>query len=279
MLKQTQIANPSTSKKAPVADFDPSTVLGGGPVRGTSNRGHFFQDIHLKGSIQIALGIGAVAAFVNELAEMNAQTSPNFSPLNLLQQYGLYASCCFLALVFAQKVSFEGLLWKRSKSRSSKTLDLFAYGALPGILIGLVYTKQFIPFRYSPLVPIWIRLIQSPYDTIIYSLRAAITEELVFRFLLFTGFFYILARIFQPLIEQGRAMARWIPLLFSVLISSLLFGIAHGLFGFASAFLASLILCLCFVRGGFESVALCHFIADFVFYNLVYLHVGGLHGI
>ena len=279
MLKQTQIANPSTSKKAPVADFDPSTVLGGGPVRGTSNRGHFFQDIHLKGSIQIALGIGAVAAFVNELAEMNAQTSPNFSPLNLLQQYGLYASCCFLALVFAQKVSFEGLLWKRSKSRSSKTLDLFAYGALPGILIGLVYTKQFIPFRYSPLVPIWIRLIQSPYDTIIYSLRAAITEELVFRFLLFTGFFYILARIFQPLIDRGQAMARWIPLLFSVLISSLLFGIAHGLFGFASAFLASLILCLCFVRGGFESVALCHFIADFVFYNLVYLHVGGLHGI
>ena len=150
---------------------------------------------------------------------------------------------------------------------------------LPGILIGLIYTKQSIPFRYSPRVPIWIRLIQSPYDSMIYSLRAAITEELVFRFLLFTGFLYILKRIFQPLIEHGLRMARWIPLLFSILISSLLFGIAHGLFGFSNAFLASLVLCICFVRGGLESAALCHFVADFVFYNLVYLYVGWLRDI
>ncbi len=276
MPENLHVGNTSLGQESLVAEVHAGVSRGNSTTKTPPERGHFFQHVPLRKSLQIALGIGAVAATVNELAEMNTLASSHFSPVNLLQQYGLYASCCFLALVFAQKVSFEGLLWKRPESRFSKVLTLLLYGALPGILIGLVYTKQFLPLRYSPRVPIWIRLIQSPYDTMIYSLRAAISEELVFRFLLFTGFLYILRRIFQPLIDHGRAMARWIPLLFSILISSLLFGIAHGLFGFASAFLASLVLCLCFVRGGFESAALCHFIADFVFYNLVYLYVGWL---
>ena len=234
---------------------------------------HFFQHIPLKKTLMVALSVGTLAAVVNELAETNIQTSWHFSPVDLLKDYGLYAPCCFLALIFAQKVSFEGFLYRRSVSRARKTATLLVYGVLPGVLIGLVYTRQFIPFRFSARVPIWIRLIQNPYDALIYSLRAAITEELVFRFLLLTGFLYVLTRLFQPLAHHGFRVAKWIPFLFSVLLSSLLFGVAHGLFGFASAFLASLFLSVCFLRGGFESVTLCHFIADFVFYSLVYLKV------
>jgi len=276
MPDDPHIGSASLDEEPLIAELHPGMTRGNRTSKAPMKQGHLFQNVPLRDSLQIALVIGAAAGIVNELSEMNTQLPPQFSPVNLLQQFGLYASCCFLALVFAQKVRFEGLLWKRPQSQFSKVLTLLLYGAVPGILIGLVYTRQFIPVRYSPRVPLWIRLIRSPYDSLIYSLRAAICEELVFRFLLFTGFLYILRRIFQPLVDHGHAIARWIPLLFSILISSLLFGIAHGLFGFASAFLASLVLCLCFVRGGLESAVLCHFIADFVFYNLVYLYAGGL---
>jgi membrane protease YdiL (CAAX protease family) len=245
----------------------------------SGGQSHFFQHIPWKATLKIALLVGALAALVNELAETNIQTSFFFSPVELLKDYGLYAPCCFLALIFAQKMSFQGFLWVRSGTRAHKGISLLVYGVLPGMLIGLVYTRQFIPFRYSPRVPIWIRLIQSPYDTLIYSLRAAITEELVFRFLLLTGFLYVLTRLFQPLANQGFRVARWIPPVFSILLSSLLFGVAHGLFGFTNAFLASLALSVCFLRGGFESVTICHFVADFVFYNLVYLNFEWLRSV
>jgi membrane protease YdiL (CAAX protease family) len=254
-----------------MSPLDLSETIGG--------QSHFFQHIPLKETLKIALSVGLLAALVNELAEINIQTSWHFSPVELLKDYGLYAPCCFLGLIFAHKVSFRGFLWNRSDTRAHKAIALLAYGGLPGMLIGLAYTRQFIPYRFSPRVPIWIRLIQSPYDTLIYSLRAAITEELVFRFLLLTGFLYVLTRLFQPLATQGFRAARWIPLVFSVLLSSLLFGVAHGLFGFTNAFLASLVLSVCFLRGGFESAALCHFVADFIFYNLVYLNVEWLRNV
>ena len=279
MPDDPHIGSTSLDEEPLVAESHPGVSPRNHTSKAPMKQAHFFQNVPLKESLQIALVIGGAAGIVNEFSEMNTQAPQQFSPVDLLQQFGLYASCCFLALVFSQKIRFEGLLWNRPQSRFSKLLTLLLYGAVPGILIGLIYTKQFIPFRYSPRVPLWIRLIRSSYDTLIYSLRAAISEELVFRFLLFTGFLYILKKIFQPLIDHGHAIARWIPLLFSILISSLLFGIAHGLFGFANAFLASLVLSLCFLKGGLESAVLCHFIADFVFYNLVYLYTGGLRSL
>jgi membrane protease YdiL (CAAX protease family) len=66
-------------------------------------------------------------------------------------------------------------------------------------------------------------------------------------------------------------LTQWIPVLFSVLFSSLLFGVVHGAYGFMTAFLAGIALCLSFFRGGLESVILAHFLADFLFFNWTYL--------
>ncbi len=250
------------------------------PTLQTNESGkHFFQGIDLVRFLKIALSLGGVAALVHELAEINSQTALLFSLVSLLRSYGLYASCCFLSLVFAEKVSVQPFLVEKEKRVERRVMSLLFYGLLPGILIGLVYTKQFAPFRYSPRVPLWIRLIEGQYDVFIYSLRAAVTEELAFRLLLFTAFLYILRRAFHPLLSQGCGITRWIPLMFSVLVSSLLFGTVHGLYGFSNALVAGIILCICFLRGGFESAVLCHFMADFVFYNLVYVRVDWLRGV
>ena len=77
--------------------------------------------------------------------------------------------------------------------------------------------------------------------------------------------------MFRPLIEQGIGMTRWIPLLFSLLLSSLLFGVVHGSYGFMIAFLAGIGLGIAYLRGGLESAILAHFLADFFFFNMTYL--------
>src|SRR5262249_35658587 len=98
-----------------------------------------------------------------------------------------------------------------------------------------------------------------------------VTEELVFRLLMMTAFFYILRKVFLPLAGQGFNTARWIPFLFSLLGSSLLFGLVHGPYGFMIAFLAGLVLGMVYFRAGLETAILVHFVADFVFFNTTYL--------
>ena len=108
------------------------------------------------------------------------------------------------------------------------------------------------------------------YDSFILSLSAAVTEELVFRLLLFTSFLWILSWLFRPILTMN-GFNRWIPLVFAVVFSSLLFGLVHGVYGFLFAFGAGGALCLIFLRGGLESAVLAHFLANLVFFNLTYL--------
>jgi membrane protease YdiL (CAAX protease family) len=231
----------------------------------------FFRGTELKPLLKLALGMGGFAALVNTLSEINIQTGASLSAFEVLQQYALFASCSLLGLIFCRRIGLECFLLRRSESRWRKLSLLVLYGGAIGVSIGIAYHHVFAPYRFSPRVPLWIRLIQDAYDSFIYSLRAAVAEELVFRLLLFGGFFYVLKRVFDPLIRKGYSHVRWIPLLFSLILSSLLFGMAHGIYGFASAFLAGLALCICFLRAGIEGAVLCHFLADFVFYNLTYL--------
>jgi membrane protease YdiL (CAAX protease family) len=241
------------------------------PNRTSTSHHNFFQGVNLKRLLGIALGLGFLAGVVNTLSEMRFQPAQGFSVREFLRQLSLYSSCCLLGSIFADKIPMQNFLIRREGSWTRKSLLLLLFGVIPGVSIGITYYCIFAPYRSNPLVPFWIRQLGSKYDTFILSLRASLTEELVFRFLLFTAFFYILRRAFHPLIEQGFGVTRWIPILFSVLFSSLLFGVVHGAYGFMTAFFAGIALCLSFFRGGLESVVLAHFLADFLFFNWTYL--------
>jgi membrane protease YdiL (CAAX protease family) len=214
--------------------------------------------------------IGFTAAAVNGLADVNVNRVRSYDWLEFLQNLSLYASCSLMGLIFAEKTSLESFLVRRGGNWIQKGLTLFFFGLIPGGVIGATYHHLFFQYRFSPRVPVRVRAIQTHYDSFIVSLRAGITEELVFRFLLMTAFFYILRRVFFPLVDQGFNTARWIPFLFSLLLSSLLFGFVHGPYGFMIAFLAGLILGIVYFRAGLESAILAHVVADLVFFNMTY---------
>jgi len=163
---------------------------------------YFFQGVNLKKLLSIALAMGLAAAVVNTLADINASRTESYDWLEFLQNLSLYASCSLLGLIFVEKTSLEVFLLRRRVSWGQKGFMLFSFGLLPGALVGITYHHLFFQYRFTSRVPLRVRAIHSHYDSLILSLRAGVTEELVFRLLLMTAFFYILRRVFLPLALQ-----------------------------------------------------------------------------
>jgi membrane protease YdiL (CAAX protease family) len=232
---------------------------------------YFFQGVNLRRSLSLALTLGFTAAAANALADVALSAARSYEGLEFLQNLFLYTSCSLLGLIFAEKTSLEAFLVRRPIGWYQKGLTLLLFGLIPGGAVGFTYHHLFFQHRFSPRVPVRVRAIQSHYGSFIVSLRAGVTEELVFRFLLMTAFFYILGRTFLPLAAQGFRVARWIPFLFSLLLSSLLFGFVHGAYGFMTAFLAGMILGIVYFRAGLESAIMAHFVADLVFFSTTYV--------
>ena len=231
----------------------------------------FFQGVSFKKLLVLALGLGGLSALILMFSELNINKGSPFSLYDFLQIFSSYSSCSFMALIFAEKNSLEYFLFKRKKNWSGKVRDLAVNGGLAGMMIGLCYHRLFTVYRFSHHVPLRVRQIKTLYDSFLLSVSAAFTEELVFRFLFFSSFLYILDRLFKPIMNLQSGLNRWIPVVFSVVFSCLMFGVVHGTYGFLFAFLAGILLCLIFLRGGLESAILAHFLADFVFFSLTCL--------
>ncbi|MCI0626472.1 MAG: CPBP family intramembrane metalloprotease [Acidobacteria bacterium] len=221
--------------------------------------------------LQVALPLGFASALILTASEQNIHPTRPFSLVDFLQNVSVYSACTLMALLFAEQCKLEGFLVKRAGSRAKKFSLMLAYGVLAGLAMGLAYHRVFAAYRFTARVPLRLRRMSTFYDSLILSLSAAVTEELVFRLLLFSAFLWILSWLFQPIMAMNGGFNRWIPLVFSVVFSSLLFGFVHGAYGFLFAFAAGVSLCLIFLRGGLESAVIAHFLADLVFFNLTYL--------
>jgi membrane protease YdiL (CAAX protease family) len=231
----------------------------------------FFEGVDFRRWLGISLSLGLLSAVLLTASELNVFPQRVFSLSDFLQNFAAYSGSVLMALIFAEKSSLEGFLFRREKSWPAKLGILLSYGGLSGLAMGIAYHRAFAVYRFSPRVPFRMRNMKTWYDSFILSLSAAVTEELVFRLLLFTAFFYVLSRLFRPILSFESKFNRSIPLLFSLVFSSLLFGVVHGVYGFLFAFVAGVALCLIFLRGGLESAILAHFLTNLVFFNLTYL--------
>ena len=230
-----------------------------------------FERIRFKGMLLLALPLGFGCALISTVSEQLIHADQHFSLVDFLQNVSVYSACTLLALLFAEQCKLEGFLLKRSGSLLKKAALMLVYGGLAGIAMGLVYHRWYALYRFSARArPFRLRRMTTFYDSFILSLSAAVTEELVFRLLLFTSFLWILSWLFRPILTMD-GFNRWIPLAFAVVFSSMLFGLVHGVYGFLFAFGAGVTLCLIFLRGGLESAVLAHFLANLVFFNLTYL--------
>lgn len=231
----------------------------------------FLDGVHLRKWLKVALSLGLLSAVVLAASELNIPQGRPFSLSDFVQNILVYSACTLMALIFAEKSSLASFLLVKDISWFKKAATLLTYGGLPGLAMGVAYHRSFVAYRFSPYVPFRVRHMKTWYDSFILSLSAAITEELVFRLLLFTAFFHLLSRLFGPMMAINPWASRSIPLLFSWLLSSLLFGVVHGAYGFLFAFVAGLALCLIFLKGGLESAIAAHFLANVVFFQLTYL--------
>jgi len=227
--------------------------------------------IRFKGMLLVALPLGLVCALILTASERLIHPDQYFSLVDFLQNISVYSACTLLALLFAEQCKLEGLLLRRTGSWVKKVGLILVYGGFAGFAMGIVYHRWHAALRFSARLPFRLRNMITFYDSFILSLSAAITEELVFRLLLFTSFLSILSRLFRPILTMNRGFNRWIPLVFAVVFSSLLFGFVHGIYGFLFAFGAGVTLCLIFLRAGLESAVLAHCLANVVFFNLTYL--------
>ena len=57
----------------------------------------------------------------------------------------------------------------------------------------------------------------------------------------------------------------------ALVLTSLLFAIAHNIYGFTAAFVGGVVLGLIFFKGGIESAVAAHFVANFFFFSVSYL--------
>ena len=253
---------------------DPSsdtTAAPGTPPTSTTHTPWFFQGIDWRTTARYAAVLGLLASFSQCLSDLNLQKSQEWPWWEFLRLFWLYAPCAFLGAVFALKTGLDPFLANRPSAWLGKGRQLMIFGVLPGAAIGLSFHRMYAPFRFSPRIPSYLREMDSFYDSFVLSLRAAVTEELVFRFFLLAAFYYIATRMLQPLRDRGWTRLGWLAVLASILLSAWLFGLIHGSFGFTTAFLAGVLFGGIFWRAGFESALVSHFVADFIFFNLTYV--------
>ena len=232
----------------------------------------FFQGIDWVKAAWVTVILALLASFSHSLSDMNLHQNSTWPWVEFFKHLYRYAACAFLGWVFAQKTGLHPFLMTRRPIWLGKWHQLVIFGILPGAAIGLTYHRMFAPFRFSPRIPVYLREMDGYYDSFILSLRAAVTEELIFRFFLLAAFYYILTRISRSLLGGWMHRMRWLTVLLSFLLSGWLFGLAHGSFGFTTAFLAGVLLGAIFWRAGFETAVVSHFVADFVFFNLTYVN-------
>jgi membrane protease YdiL (CAAX protease family) len=67
------------------------------------------------------------------------------------------------------------------------------------------------------------------------------------------------------------AAVAFLPMVLSLVLSSLLFGMVHDVYGFTAAFFGGMVLGLIYLKSGIESAIAAHFSANFLFFSAAYL--------
>ncbi len=127
------------------------------------------------------------------------------------------------------------------------------------------------------LRPWFWRRIQTPVGTTLFSARAALLEETFFRLFMIPFLVSIVMRMrpsqYRLRLEGGTARAITAPrepsgwmIAAAVLISSVLFGLAHP-FSPLPAMLLAPLLAVSYLRGGWESAVTAHFIANMIVFS------------
>lgn len=176
-----------------------------------------------------------------------------------------------LGLRAAFESQLRGSIVLTAAEWSSAVRDLINFGILPGLVLGLVNYFFFYTYRYSPFVTARIRDMSTFDDAVLLSLESGLIEEVVYRLFILSCFYFVLRHLYRQIKPSWLAGRAVIPEVLSLVVSSLLFAVAHNPYGFTAAFSGGILLGIIYLRSGIESSIAAHFSANLLFYSASYI--------
>ncbi len=176
--------------------------------------------------------------------------------------FGMYA---------AQESNLRGSIVLTSDDSRATFQDLVNYGILPGVVLGLINYLFFFSYRYSPFVAPRIREMDDLYDSFIISLDTGIFEEVVYRLFIMSCLLFLFQHLYQKVKPIQPLLVAILPPAMALVLTSLLFAMAHNIYAFTAAFVGGVLLGLIFLKGGIESAVAAHFVANFFFFSVAYI--------
>lgn len=231
---------------------------------------------------RVPLTAGAVLLITAVAAGQDA-VSGEIDARALLTIIGFYAATTGIIVAFAVwtagEVGLPSFLLLQNLSRSQRWIRLLVHGVGMGVLLSLASVALAGSGEAGVLRPWFWRQIQSPAGAAMMAARSALLEESFFRLFLIPFLISVMLRVgrnrYRLRVRHGSAhisetrpeASRWL-VLWAVLGSSFLFGLVH-VFNPVPAMLLGPFLAYSYLRGGWESAVLAHFVANwlvFVFY-------------
>ena len=225
--------------------------------------------------LQKIMGITVVLALLTAaaagLSALNGQKSVTSPTWTIISRFVIVLVFGSFGLAVARESQLQGSLFIGFEDWSLTVRDIVNYGVLPGLVLGLINYFFFFTYRYSPLVVPRIRDMQSVYDSFVVSLDTGMIEEVLFRLFILSCFLFSFRYLYSRLAPLWPGVVAILPKALAVVLSSLLFAMAHNIYGFTAAFFGGMLLGFIYIQSGIESAIAAHFCANFLFFSASYL--------
>jgi hypothetical protein len=216
--------------------------------------------------------LACAAASVAFLAELNNRSWSVDLIWLMIARLGEVALLAVFGMIAAQGSHLRGSVIMTAPDWRSTLQNIINYGILPGSVLGLVNYLFFFYERYSPFVDERIREIDSVYDALIVSLDTGVFEEVIYRLFMMSCLLFLFRHLYRGLRQIQPKLVAVLPPTMAIVLSSLLFAIAHSVTGFTAAFTGGMMLGLIYFLSGVESAIAAHVAANFLFFTASYLN-------
>ncbi len=224
-----------------------------------------------KAVVAFCVGLAGLAAGTAVLSELNSERGPDPLLWVMVSRFGIVVIFAAFGIYAARESRMRRSIILTADEPRAAFQDLLNYGILPGFMIGLINYLFFFINRYNPRVAPRIRGMEDVYDSFLVSFDASVFEEVVYRLFIMSCLMFLIQNLYQGIKSVWPVLVSVLPRAMALVLSSLLFAVAHNVYGFTGAFCGGLMLGFIFMKSGIESAIAAHFVANFLFFSVSYL--------
>jgi len=231
----------------------------------------YHRPMRLQKILGFSAALALATAVVAGLSAIQADEAAEVVGWRMVTRFVVVQVYGFFGLFMARDSGIEGSLLIGPRDWADSVRGIVNWGILPGLVIGVINYLFFFAYRYSPFVLPRIREMKNGYEAFILSMESGLTEESVYRLFIMSSMLYLFSRLYSKLKPIWPSTVKLIPTALALVLSSMVFALAHGHSGFTAAFFGGMILGWIYLRNGIESSISAHFAANFLFFTASYL--------